>query len=52
MEMTYGIINSYSIAFLGAFLKGEKEYSKFLLENAWPKELEMKSKGMEYRVKD
>jgi predicted dienelactone hydrolase len=46
METTYGIINSYSVAFLGAYLRGDKEYLKFLVENAWPKELEMKSKGM------
>jgi hypothetical protein len=36
MERTYQIINSYSVAFLGYFLKGQKEYWTFLNENHWP----------------
>jgi len=36
MEATYKIINSYSVAFLGYYLKGEKEYATFLSENHWP----------------
>ena len=36
METTYQIINSYSVAFLGYYLKGEKEYASFLNENHWP----------------
>lgn len=36
METTYKIINSYSVAFLGYYLKGEKEYASFLSENHWP----------------
>ncbi len=36
MEETYKIINSYSVAFLGYYLKGEKEYMSFLSENHWP----------------
>ena len=36
MELTYKIINSYSIAFLGYYLKGQKEYLGFLRENHWP----------------
>ena len=36
METTYKIINSYSVAFLGYYLKGEKEYASFLTENPWP----------------
>ncbi len=52
METTYGIINSYSIAFLGAYLKGQKEYLPFLLDNAWPKELDIKSKGIDASAKD
>jgi predicted dienelactone hydrolase len=36
METTYTIINSYSVAFLGYYLKGEKEYERFLSENHWP----------------
>ena len=36
METTYKIINSYSVAFLGYYLKGEKEYASFLRANPWP----------------
>jgi dienelactone hydrolase len=36
MELTYRIVNSYSVAFLGYFLKGQKEYRAFLSENHWP----------------
>jgi dienelactone hydrolase len=36
MELTYKIVNSYSVAFLGYFLKGQKEYWSFLSENHWP----------------
>ena len=36
MEATYRIINSYSVAFLGYFLKGEKAYAGFLAENISP----------------
>ncbi len=36
MELTYKIINSYSVAFLGYYLKGQKEYMGFLRENHWP----------------
>lgn len=36
MEPTYKIINSYSIAFLGYHLKGQKEYLDFLKSNHWP----------------
>jgi predicted dienelactone hydrolase len=36
MEATYKIINAYSVAFLGYYLRGEKEYSTFLSENHWP----------------
>ena len=36
MEATYKIINSYSVAFLGYYLKGEKEYLTFLSGNHWP----------------
>lgn len=35
MEPTYKIVNSYSVAFLGYYLKGEKEYASFLHENRW-----------------
>jgi predicted dienelactone hydrolase len=36
MELTYKIVNSYSVAFLGYFLKGQKEYQAFLSDNHWP----------------
>ena len=36
METTYKIINSYSVAFLGYYLKGETSYLNFLRENHWP----------------
>ena len=36
METTYKIINSYSVAFLGYYLKGESSYLTFLSENHWP----------------
>ena len=36
MELTYKIVNSYSVAFLGYVLKGQKEYWSFLSENHWP----------------
>lgn len=45
METTYSIINSYSIAFLGAYVRGEKEYFDFLKKNRWPKELIWEAKG-------
>lgn len=46
METTYKIINSYSVAFLGTFLKGQTDYASFLTKNEWPAELEIKSKGL------
>jgi predicted dienelactone hydrolase len=36
MDTTYRIINSYSVAFLGYYLKGEKAYASFLAENHSP----------------
>jgi len=36
METTYQIINAYSVAFLGYYLKGEASYLTFLSENHWP----------------
>lgn len=46
METTYRIINSYSVAFLGMFLKGQTDYASFLTKNEWPDELELKTKGL------
>jgi predicted dienelactone hydrolase len=36
METTYRIINSYSVAFLGYYLKNERGYAGFLAENISP----------------
>jgi predicted dienelactone hydrolase len=47
MELTYKIINSYSIAFLGFYLKGQKEYASFLSENHWPQVLIWDAKSHE-----
>jgi predicted dienelactone hydrolase len=33
METAYQIINAYSVAFLGVYVKGEREYLPFLLKN-------------------
>jgi len=46
METTYDIVNSYSTAFLGFFLKGQQEYKKFLESNQWPDELAVQRKGL------
>jgi dienelactone hydrolase len=46
MELTYQIVNSYSVAFLGYFLKGQKEYWTFLSENHWPDIMLWDVKGM------
>jgi len=46
MEDTYRVINSYSAAFCGVFLKGEKGYLAFLRENHWPEMLIWKTKGL------
>lgn len=45
METTYKIINAYSIAFLGYYLKGEKAYQDFLRENHWKDELLWEAKN-------
>lgn len=45
MDKTYLMINSYSIAFLGAFIRDEKEYLPFLSKNHWPDDLIWKSKN-------
>lgn len=46
MEDTYRIINSYSTAFCGVYLKGEKGYLPFLEKNHWPDILIWKPKGL------
>ena len=51
MEKTYQIINSYSAAFLGYFIKGEREYATYLLKNHWPDELICEAKGFEQNQK-
>ncbi len=46
MELTYQIINSYSVAFLGYYLKDQEEYWTFLTENHWPDTMLWDVKGM------
>jgi dienelactone hydrolase len=38
-EVAYDAINAVSAAFLGLYLKGQQEYSKFLEANHWPVEV-------------
>ena len=47
MEKTYALINAYSLAFLGAYLKGETEWLPYLQKNHWADELMWQSKGLE-----
>ena len=47
METTYAIINSYSIAFLGVYVRGEREYLPFLQKNHWQAEMVWDVKGVE-----
>lgn len=47
MESTYKIINSYSVAFLGSYVRGEREYLEFLKKNHWPRDLIWEAKGAE-----
>lgn len=46
METTYAVINAYSIAFLGYYVRGEQEYLPFLQQNLWPRELIWKASGV------
>jgi predicted dienelactone hydrolase len=39
METTYNIVNSYSVAFLAVYVKGDKKLLSFLNKNSWPDEL-------------
>jgi dienelactone hydrolase len=45
-DTTYEIVNSYSVAFLGIYLKGQKDYLKFLETNHWPEAMEWKTAGV------
>lgn len=45
MDRTYLMINSYSIAFLGTYVRGENEYLDFLSKNHWPNDLIWKTRG-------
>jgi len=49
MEKTYQIINAYSVAFLGYFVKGQTEYLPFMLKNHWPDELIWDVKGIDQK---
>jgi predicted dienelactone hydrolase len=46
MEKTYRMINAYSVAFLGYFVRGERDYLPFLLKNHWSDELVWDFKGV------
>ena len=46
MEKTYALINAYSLAFLGTYLKGEKDWLPYLQQNHWADELSWQSKGL------
>jgi len=46
MADTYRIINSYSTAFLGVYLKGERGHAAFLEKNHWPDLLIWKPKNV------
>jgi hypothetical protein len=47
METTYQMINSYTVAFLGYYVKSEREFLPFLTKNHWPDEIEWKYSGVE-----
>jgi dienelactone hydrolase len=47
METTYAIINAYSVAFLGTYVRGEREYLPFLQKNHWPDELIWRTTGVQ-----
>ena len=47
MEQTYQMINSYSVAFLGYFVRGERDYLPFLTKNRWPAEMDWKYSGVD-----
>jgi predicted dienelactone hydrolase len=49
MEATYKIIDSYSVAFLGYYLKGELSYMTFLSENHWPDVMKWEVTGISPR---
>jgi dienelactone hydrolase len=46
MELTYRIVNSCSVAFLGYYLKGQDEYGTFLTGNHWPEIVNWEVKGL------
>jgi dienelactone hydrolase len=39
MEKTYQIINSYSVAFLSVYVKGDSKSAAYLASNHWPEDL-------------
>ena len=47
MEPTYQMINSYSIAFLGYFVRDERDYLPFLTKNRWPVEMNWQYSGID-----
>lgn len=52
-DTAYAIINSYSVAFLCCYLKGQTDYLRFLQDNHWPAEMTWEAKGIKgLREKD
>ncbi len=47
MERSYEIINAYSTAFCGLFLKGQAGYRAFLAKNHWPDDVDWQAKDIE-----
>ena len=47
METTYQIVNSYSVAFLDVYAKGDKRALPFLKKNGWPDELIWQARNAE-----
>ena len=47
MEVTYRMINAYSLAFLEYTIKGETRFLPFIRNNRWPDEMEWKASGLE-----
>ena len=44
METTYDIVNSYSLAFLDVYVKGDKRQLPYLQKNGWPEELKWEAR--------
>ncbi len=52
MEDAYRMVNSYSLAFLDFYLKGEREFLPFLAKNQWPVEMGWEFSGIATSAQD